>query len=82
MIEGLGRRGGAEEVSPPTRDALVRKRTNAATSTNLPNLSTFYPCLPLLYMPPIAMHASYCHACLLLPCMSGHSDTGNFSFMQ
>jgi hypothetical protein len=36
MIEGLGRRGGAEEVSPPTRDdALARKRTSAATSTGL-----------------------------------------------
>jgi len=35
MIEGLARRGGAE-VSPPARDdALDRKRTSAATSTNL-----------------------------------------------
>jgi hypothetical protein len=46
MIEGLARRGGAEEVSPPTRDALARKRTSAATSTDLPNLFTFYLCLP------------------------------------
>jgi hypothetical protein len=35
MIEGLARRGGAE-VSPPARDdALIRKRTSAATFTDL-----------------------------------------------
>jgi hypothetical protein len=35
MIEGLARKGGAE-VSPPARDdALVRKRTSAATFTDL-----------------------------------------------
>jgi hypothetical protein len=34
MIEGLTRRGGAE-ISPLARDALVRKRTNATTSTDL-----------------------------------------------
>jgi hypothetical protein len=56
MIEGLGRRGGAEEVSPPTRDAPVRKRTCAATFTDLPNLSTFCLCLPLPCMLPTAMH--------------------------
>jgi hypothetical protein len=50
MIEGLGRRGGAEEVNPPTRDALVRKRTSAATSINLSNLFTFCLYLPLPYM--------------------------------
>jgi hypothetical protein len=48
MIEGLARRGGAE-VSPRARDdALIRKRTSAATSTDLrSNLSTFYLHLPL-----------------------------------
>jgi hypothetical protein len=36
MIDSLDRRGGAEEVSPPTRDdALARKRTSAVTSTGL-----------------------------------------------
>ena len=56
MIEGLGRRGGAEEVSPPTYDALVRKWTSAATFTDLPNLSTFYLCLLLPCMPLIAVY--------------------------
>jgi hypothetical protein len=69
MIDSLSKRGGAEEVSPPTRDALVRKRTSAATSTDLPNLSTFYLCLLLPCMSLTAMHASHCHACLSLPCM-------------
>jgi hypothetical protein len=50
MIEGLGRRDGAEEVSPPTRDALVRKRTNAAIFTDLSNLFTFCFYLSLPYM--------------------------------
>jgi hypothetical protein len=36
MIEGLGKKGGAEKISPPTRDdALARKRISAATSTSL-----------------------------------------------
>jgi hypothetical protein len=42
MIEGLARRGGAE-VSPPARDnALVRKRTSAATFTNLIYLHSIF----------------------------------------
>jgi hypothetical protein len=49
MIEGLARRDGAE-VSPPARDdALVRKRTSAATSTNL------------IY--PYSTFTSHCRAC-------------------
>jgi hypothetical protein len=69
MIDSLDRRGGAEEVSPPTRDAL--------TPPPLPNLtylhsifaSYCHACLPLSCMPPTAIHVSHCHACLLLPCM-------------
>jgi hypothetical protein len=49
MIKGLARKGGAE-VSPSPRDALVRKRISAVTSTDLFNLSIFYfhfllPCM-------------------------------------
>jgi hypothetical protein len=81
IIKGLNKRDGAN-ISPPAHDALIRKRTSAATSTNLSNLSTFclYPptamhashchaCLPLPCVPPTTMHASHCYACLLLPCM-------------
>jgi hypothetical protein len=52
MIEGLARRGGAEVNTPARDDALVRKRTSAATSTDLSNLSIF---------------TSYCRACQYSP---------------
>jgi hypothetical protein len=81
MIEGLDKRGGAEKVSPPTRDAPVRKRTCAATSTNLPNLSTFCLCLPLPCMLPTAMHVRTFRHCRFRSIYSSPSwfDVGGLS---
>ena len=52
MIKGLAKRGGAEVNTSARDDALVRKRTNAATSTDLPNLFIF---------------TSHCRACQYNP---------------
>jgi hypothetical protein len=69
MINFLGKRGGAEKISSPTRDALAPLPLSNLIYLHSIHASYCHACLSLPCMPPIVMHAFHCHACLPLPCM-------------